>query len=75
MLTVADGKRRTTLALTDEAAEILDANVTERKRGEAVSSALLQYFGEQPRGDGLLERIEARLERIEKQLAALQKAN
>ena len=62
--------QRTVLALTDEAIAIIEANATERKRGEFVSSALMAYVGGgAASGDtGILERIENRLARIEKLL-------
>jgi hypothetical protein len=61
--------QRTVLALTDEAVTIIEANATERKRGEFVSNALVAYANGGTSGDsGILERIEARLARIEKLL-------
>jgi len=61
---------RTVLALTPEAAEVIDANASERKRGEFVSQVLTEWeAGEDRRhGQGLLERIEARLANIERLL-------
>jgi len=60
---------KTVLALTPEAAAVIDANATERKRGEFVSRVLLAYGHEAESAElGLLERIEARLARIEKML-------
>ena len=58
------------LTLSDEALQIIDANATERKRGEFVSNALVAYAsGGAASGDtGILERIESRLARIEKLL-------
>ena len=71
-------REKVTLALTDEALQIINANATERKRGEFVSSVLADYSrimaGTGTLGDedkGLLERIDSRLARIEKQLAAM----
>lgn len=71
-------REKVTLALTDEALQIINANATERKRGEFVSSILVDYSrimaGTGTLGDedkGLLERIDSRLARIEKQLAAM----
>lgn len=69
---------KVTLALTESALSYINANATERKRGEFVSAALEDYarimagVGELGNGDaGLLERIDSRLGRIEKQLALL----
>jgi len=60
---------KTVLALKPEAAAVIDANATERKRGEFVSRVLLAYGHEKESAElGLLERIEARLARIEKML-------
>lgn len=57
------------LTLSDEALQIIDANATERKRGEFVSTALMAYAnGGASSESGILERIEARLARIEKLL-------
>lgn len=58
------------LTLSDEALQIIDANATERKRGEFVSNALVAYVGGGAASgeDGILERIENRLARIEKLL-------
>ncbi len=57
------------LTLNDEALQIIEANATERKRGEFVSNALVSYAGGGASGDaGILERIETRLARIEKLL-------
>ena len=70
--------QRVALVLTDEAAAIIDDNATERKRGEFVSNLLMDYArvtgGVSPLGDdddGILERIDSRLARIEKQMALL----
>ena len=67
-----------TLALTESALSYINANATERKRGEFVSAVLEDYAritaGVSTLGsddDGLLERIDSRLARIEKQLAAI----
>lgn len=65
---------RTTLSLSEEAASILSERVSERKRGELVSKliaewALMQDGEPLPtESEGLLERIEERLARIEGQL-------
>ena len=70
--------QRVTLVLSDEATGVIDANATERKRGEFVSSVLVDYgritggisaLGDDD--DGILERIDSRLARIEKQMAIL----
>ena len=69
---------RTFLALTDDALKVIEANATERKRGEFVSNILVDYgritggisaLGDDD--DGILERIDSRLARIEKQMAIL----
>ena len=58
--------QRVVLALTEEAAQVIDGNATERKRGEFVSQVLVQYQEDRESAEkGLLERIEARLARIE----------
>lgn len=69
---------RTFLALTDDALKVIEANATERKRGEFVSNLLTDYgrvtggisaLGDDE--DGILERIDNRLARIEKQMVVL----
>jgi len=69
---------RTVLALSEDALSVIEANATERKRGEFVSSILVDYArvtgGISTLGDdddGILERIDSRLARIEKQMAIL----
>ena len=69
---------RTFLALTDDALKVIEANATERKRGEFVSNVLMDYArltgGVSALGDdddGILERIDSRLARIEKQMGLL----
>lgn len=71
-------KEKVMLAFTDEALNIINANASERKRGEWVSKVITDYnrimSGVGQIGDedcGLLERIDNRLARIEKQLAVL----
>lgn len=71
-------KEKVMLAFTDEALSIINANASERKRGEWVSKVITDYnrimSGIGQSGDedcGLLERIDNRLARIEKQLAVL----
>lgn len=71
-------KEKVMLAFTDEALNIINANASERKRGEWVSKVITDYnrimLGVGQIGDedcGLLERIDNRLARIEKQLAVL----
>ena len=71
-------KEKVMLAFTDEALSIINSNASERKRGEWVSKVITDYnrimsgVGELGNGDsGLLERIDNRLARIEKQLAVL----
>lgn len=68
---------RTFLALSDDALKVIAANATERKRGEFVSNVLVDYArltsGVSALGDddGILERIDSRLARLEKQMAIL----
>lgn len=64
--------------MTDEALQIIEANATERKRSEFVSSVLVDYAkitgGLSELGDdddGILERIDSRLARLEKQMVVL----
>jgi hypothetical protein len=64
--------------LSDEALEVINRSATERKRGEWISQAVLEYSrimgaipGDTADSAGLLERIENRLARIEKQLAVI----
>jgi archaellum component FlaC len=71
-------KEKVMLAFTDEALGIINANASERKRGEWVSKVVTDYnrimSGVGDSGDensGLLERIDNRLAKIEKQLAVL----
>lgn len=66
------------LTLSDEALKVIGAHATERKRGEFVSTILLDYAritGDisslDNDADGILERIDRRLGRIEKQLGLL----
>ena len=69
---------KVTLALTESALSYINANATERKRGEFVSAVLEEYsrimegVGELG-GDttGILERIDMRLARMEKQIALM----
>ena len=69
--------QRVTLVLSDEAVGVIEANATERKRGEFVSSLLVDYArttgdaNEADSDDGILERIDSRLTRLEKQMAIL----
>lgn len=71
--------KKVQLVLTDDALEVIDAHAPgERKRGEWVSEMLVGYAritaGVSALGnddDGILERIDNRLARIEKQLAVL----
>jgi len=70
--------KKVQLTLTDDALAVIDANATERKRGEFVSNILVDYAritgGISSLGndeDGLLERIDSRLARIEKQMGLL----
>ena len=64
-----DDKRKVAFVLTDEALAILDKHATPRKRGELVSRLLVEWEARQHEADrsaGILERMERRLERIEK---------
>lgn len=72
------GTKKVQLTLTDDALSVIEANATERKRGEFVSNVLIDYArltgGISSLGDdddGLLERIDSRLARIEKQMSLL----
>lgn len=64
--------------LSDEAMEVINNNATERKRGEWLSNAVIEYgrliggvVGEPGNDVGLLERIDSRLARLEKQIGLL----
>jgi hypothetical protein len=64
--------------ISDEALTVINTHATERKRGEWLSNAVLEYdrivggvAGNSDDDAGLLERIDTRLGRIEKQLALL----
>lgn len=63
--------------ISDEALEVINSNATERKRGEWLSQAVIEYdrlmTGKPPvvAEEGLLERIDGRLEHVERQLAVL----
>lgn len=66
------------LTISDEAMEVINANATERKRGEWLSNAVVEYdrlmTGKPSVEDddtGLLERIDARLAHVERQLAVI----
>jgi len=60
---------KVTLTFSDEALTALNALATDRKRGELVSRLVMQAQKNGVRTDsGILERIEQRLERIEKKL-------
>jgi hypothetical protein len=61
-------RQKLLLSLTGDAVQALSANATERKRGELASKAILAYVQPQKApvsGVGILERIEARLARLE----------
>lgn len=60
---------KVTLTFSDEALEALNSLASDRKRGEFVSKLVLHAHkrGGKPE-DGILERIEQRLERIEQKL-------
>lgn len=62
--------------LSDEALEVINRSATERKRGEWISQAVLEYSrimgaipGDTDADTGLLERIDNRLANVERQLA------
>jgi len=59
------------LVLTGEALAILNANATERKRGEFVSRLLMDWAASRSpdKEPGVLEAIAASVRRIEKKLA------
>lgn len=64
--------------LTDEAIEIINAAATERKRGDWLSNAVVEYSRlvtgmpvQADDTDGVLERIDTRLSNLEKQVALL----
>ncbi len=63
--------------ISDEALEVINNNATERKRGEWLSQAVIEYdrlMTGKPSvvaDDGLLERIDSRLEHVERQLAVI----
>lgn len=60
---------KVTLTFSDEALQALNSLATDRKRGEFVSKLVVQALkrGSKPE-DGILERIESRLERIEQKV-------
>lgn len=62
--------------ISDEALEVINANASERKRGEWLSNTVIEYNrivagtpASEPADDGLLERIDGRLANVERQLA------
>lgn len=64
--------------ISDEAMDVINTSATERKRGEWLSSAIVDYHKlisgvttEDGGEVGLLERIDSRLARMEKQMALL----
>ena len=63
-------KEKVTLALTAEALAIINRQTTERKRGDFVSTCILDWERRQHQPDGgIMERIEDRLVRIEGAIA------
>ena len=61
------------ISLTSEAADIVTANATERKRGEWISNAIVSYARSTELSDkGALERLEAKIDRM---LALLSKSS
>jgi hypothetical protein len=79
LMALMDDTRKVQFVLAKEALAVVDAKAEgERKKGEWISKAIIDYsrimagVGELGNGDtGLLERIDSRLGRIEKQLAVL----
>jgi hypothetical protein len=79
LMALMDDTRKVQFVLAKEALAVVDAKAEgERKKGEWISKAIIDYsrimagVGELGNGDtGLLERIDSRLGRIEKQLAML----
>ncbi len=66
-------KEKIMLALSDSAMNYVKANASERKRGEFVSQIIETYMEQQTapqQPTGILERIEARLDRIEAAMLA-----
>lgn len=60
---------KVTLTFSDEALQALNSLATDRKRGEFVSKLVVQALKRGGRTeDGILERIEQRLERIEQKV-------
>ena len=63
--------------ISDDAMEVINSAATERKRGDWISKAVLEYsrivtgLPAQSADDGLLERIDSRLANVERQLAVL----
>jgi len=64
-------KQKVTLALSDQALAIIGQHASERKRGEFVSACIEEWARQrqEPEG-GILERIEAKLNRLEDLLAS-----
>lgn len=62
------------ITLSPEAAAVMLGSTSERKKGEWLSDIILRgAYGERS-GEGILERIDARLTRMERQLAGLVEA-
>lgn len=63
--------------ISDDAMEVINSAATERKRGDWISKAVLEYsrivtgLPAQSDDNGLLERIDSRLANVERQLAVL----
>lgn len=58
-------KGRMNISLTGEAADIVAASASERKRGEWISNAIVGYAQSMQYDDkGALERMEAKIDRI-----------
>lgn len=62
------------ITLTEEAAAVLIASATERKKGEWLSDVIVRCAQETAHADGMFERMEKKLDRIEKLLLALTSA-
>ena len=63
--------------ISDDAMEVINSAATERKRGDWISKAVLEYsrivtgLPAQSDDNGLLERVDSRLANVERQLAVL----
>ena len=63
--------------ISDDAMEVINSAASERKRGDWISKAVLEYsrivtgLPAQSDDNGLLERVDSRLANVERQLAVL----